>query len=139
MNAGTHEDIRWKQRFQNYAKALASLTSAVQLAESRELSDLEKQGVIQAFEFSFELAWNVMKDYLEAQGILGITGSRNAIRQAFANNLIADGQVWMQMIQDRNLASHSYSEETAQALVFSIITTYSGCFADFAKTMDGMQ
>ena len=76
-------DIRWKQRLQNYKKALGTMESAVELAAVRELSDLEKQGVIQGFEFTFELAWNLMKDYLEEQGITGIIGSKNAVRQGF--------------------------------------------------------
>ena len=71
------EDIRWKQRFANYKKALLTVKNAVALAAERDLSDLEKQGLIQGFEFTFELAWNVMKDYLEEQGITGIIGRKN--------------------------------------------------------------
>jgi nucleotidyltransferase substrate binding protein (TIGR01987 family) len=110
------EDVRWKQRFQNYKKALAILKKAFELAASRELSDLEKQGVIQGFEYTFELAWNVLKDYLEEQGISDIIGSKNAVRHAFNKGLIEDGQVWMDMIKGRNLASHSYDEETSEKL-----------------------
>jgi len=118
------EDIRWKQRFENYKKALATLKNAVKLAASRELSDLEKQGMIQGFEFTFEMAWNVMKDYLEEQGITGIIGSKGAIRHAFNNALIEDGQVWMDMIKDRNLAAHSYDEEIAKSIITTIIDKY---------------
>lgn len=88
----SHEDIRWVQRLANYERARSRLTSAVELAATRELSDLEKQGLIQAFEFVFELAWNVMKDYFLYQGNPAITGSRDAIRTAFKNGLIADGE-----------------------------------------------
>jgi len=132
MNA----DIRWKQRFSNYKKALAFLKSAVELASSRDLTDLEKQGMIQGFEFTFELAWNVMKDYLEEQGITGIIGSKGAIRHAYNKGLIADGQAWMDMLQDRNLASHSYDEETAKSIAGAIIKTYYGYFSLFAERME---
>jgi nucleotidyltransferase substrate binding protein (TIGR01987 family) len=118
------EDIRWRQRFQNYRKALAIMKDAVELASTRELTDLEKQGIIQCFEFTFELAWNVIKDYLEEQGITGIIGSKGAIRHAFNNNLIDDGQAWMDMIEDRNLASHVYDEKIAENLIIAIINNY---------------
>nr|VFJ56069.1 MAG: nucleotidyltransferase substrate binding protein, HI0074 family [Candidatus Kentron sp. DK] len=73
-------DIRWRQRFDNYRQALARLRDAVALRQQRPLSDLEQQGLIKAFEFTHELAWNVMKDYFEYQGNTRITGSRDAIR-----------------------------------------------------------
>jgi nucleotidyltransferase substrate binding protein (TIGR01987 family) len=130
-----NEDIRWKQRFGNYKKAFATLKYAVELAASRELSDLEKQGVIQGFEFTFELAWNVMKDYLEEQGIRRIIGSKAAVRQAFNAGLIEDGQIWMDMINDRNLAAHSYDEETAQSLFTRIRGTYHSSLNSFAEKM----
>lgn len=129
-------DIRWKQRLQNYQKALASMRKAVELASLRELSDLEKQGLIQSFEFTFELAWNVMKDYLEEQGIPGIIGSKNAVRQAFSQGLITDGQIWMDMIQDRNLAAHSYDEDTANNINHKIKKDYYQQLAAFANTMN---
>ncbi|MCL2600301.1 MAG: nucleotidyltransferase substrate binding protein [Treponema sp.] len=130
-------DVRWKQRFQNYKKALATLKNAAELAESRELTDLEKQGMIQGFEFTFELAWNVMKDYLAEQGITGIIGSKGAVRQAFANGLIGDGQIWMDMIVDRNIAAHSYDDEAAEKLAAAITGKYYCQFTGFAETMDG--
>jgi len=132
------EDIRWKQRFQNYGKALTTLKNAVELAESRELTDLEKQGMIQGFEFTLELAWNVMKDYLEWKGITGIIGSKDAVRQAFSNNLIEDGQVWMDMIKDRNLAAHSYDEAAAEKLAAAITGSHYRQFCAFAEKMNGL-
>jgi nucleotidyltransferase substrate binding protein (TIGR01987 family) len=131
-------DIRWKQRFQNYQKALATMKNAVELANSRELSDLEKQGVIQGFEFTFELAWNVMKDYLEEQGITGIIGSKNAVRHAFNKGLIEDGEIWMKMVKDRNLASHTYDDETAEDLFIAITNIYYHNFNAFAEKMDSL-
>jgi len=132
-------DIRWKQRFRNYQKALATLKNAVELAAVRELTDLEKQGMIQGFEFTFEMAWNVIKDYLEEQGITGIIGSKGAIRHAFNNDLIEDGQVWLDMIKDRNLASHTYDEETANDLVTAIIDNYYHQFNVLAEKMSGLE
>ncbi|MCL1865460.1 MAG: nucleotidyltransferase substrate binding protein [Spirochaetes bacterium] len=129
------EGIRWKQRFQNYKKALAALKNAIDLAANRELSELEKQGTIQGFEFTFELAWNVMKDFLEDQGITGIIGSKNAIRYAFNEGLIEDGQVWMDMIKDRNVATHVYDHETAEDLFIAINNTYYHQFNAFAEKM----
>ena len=133
------KDIRWKQRFQNYKKALATLKSAVELAASRELSDLEKQGMIQGFEFTFELAWNVMKDYLEEEGITGIIGSKGAIRHAFNRGLIEDGQIWMDMLDDRNLAAHLYDKETADDLAVSIIDNYYWQLNTFADKMSSLE
>jgi len=133
------EDIRWKQRFQNYKKALVTLKNAVKLADERALSDLEKQGMIQGFEFTFELAWNVMKDYLEEQGITGIIGSKNAIRHAFNEGIIEKGEVWMDMVKGRNLASHSYDEETVEKLRIKIIETFYDQLVTFEEKMDALE
>jgi len=133
------EDIRWKQRLQNYLKALAVLKNAVELSKERELSDLEKQGTIKGFEFTFELAWNVMKDFLEEQGIIGIIGSKGAVRHAFNKELIKDGQAWMYMINDRNLASHVYDEKTANDLFSAIVTVYYPLFNGLAEKMNSLE
>jgi nucleotidyltransferase substrate binding protein (TIGR01987 family) len=133
------EDIRWKQRFQNYKKALAIMTNAVELTATRELGDLEKQGVIQGFEFTFELAWNVMKDYLEEQGINDIIGSKNAIRQAFNKGLIEDGEIWMDMVNGRNISSHSYDEEMSEKLINNIINRFYNPFIAFEKKMENIE
>jgi len=145
MESGSHilelmnEDIRWKQRFQNYKKALITLKNAVELAAERELTDLEKQGTIQGFEFTFELAWNVMKDYLEEQGITGIIGSKNAIRHAFNKDIIEDGEIWMDMVKDRNLASHVYDEETAEGLFTAIKNIYYLEFNKLAEKINSLE
>jgi nucleotidyltransferase substrate binding protein (TIGR01987 family) len=130
------EDIRWKQRLSNYQKALATLKNAVELAAQRKLNDLEKQGTIQGFEFTFEMAWNVMKDYLEEQGVTGIIGSKNAIRHAFNKGLIEDGEAWIDMVEGRNLPTHSYDEETAEKLLNKIIDNFYEQFVTFAKKMN---
>lgn len=82
-------DIRWHQRLQNYKKAYAQLNDAVELMSQRSLTKLENQGVIQAFETTYELGWNLLRDYLRWQGNAGLTGSRDAIREAFSVGLIA--------------------------------------------------
>lgn len=118
------QDIRWKQRFENYGKALQTMRRAVELSRVRELSELEQQGLIQGFEFTHELAWNVLKDYLEEQGYVGIIGSKNATREAFKNELLDDGQVWMDMIKARNQTSHTYNTELAEDIVKDILTAF---------------
>lgn len=85
------QNLRWTQKFNSFPSALLQLQAAVKLAQSRELSALEKQGLIQAFEFTHELAWNVLKDYFEYLGTTGITGSRDATREAFQIRLAGDG------------------------------------------------
>ncbi len=129
------EDIRWKQRFENYKLAFYQLTLAVELSRQRPLSNLEKQGVIQGFEFVHELAWNVLKDYLAYEGIQGIVGSRGTVREAFKRGLIEDGEIWMDMIEKRNLSSHTYNLEIAEALIVAIINTYHPAFLALQEDM----
>lgn len=127
-------DVRWKQRFNNYLKAFLTLTEAVQLAQVRTLSRLEQQGLIQGFEFTHELAWNVLKDYLENKGISGLIGSKDATRSAFKNGLIGHGEDWMKMIEARNLSSHTYNLETAQEIADDIIGRFYPAFEEMAET-----
>ena len=101
------EDIRWKQRFQNYGKALLLLEEAVEANRAAE-RELIKAGIIQYFEFTHELAWKVMKDFLEYEGMTGIVGSRSATREAFNKGLIEEGQAWMDMLETRNITVHAY-------------------------------
>lgn len=132
-------DIRWQQRFANYQKALLQLRSAVDLSNQRALSQLEKQGVIQAFEFTHELAWNMLKDFLRDQGNQNIKGSKDATREAFKVELIQDGEQWMAMIQSRNISSHTYDERTAEQLVDVIIHSYYPLFAALKMEMEKYQ
>lgn len=118
------EDIRWQQRFNNYSKALAQLREAVVLAQQRPLTKLEGQGLIQGFEFTHELAWKTLKDFLENRGVLDLYGSKDVIRHAFSVGLIEKGQVWMDMIQSRNLTSHTYNEATAAQISTAILNEY---------------
>jgi len=132
-------DIRWIQRFNNYQKALIQLQDAVDLANERPLSKLEKQGLIQSFEYTHELAWNVMKDYFEYQGNSNIRGSRDAIREAFRRGLVEEGQVWMDTIKSRNKSSHTYNEEVAEKIVKEILTIYFDLFTTFKQKMLDIQ
>ena len=117
-------DLRWRQRFDNFERALQVLERGVDLARQRPLSELEQQGLIQGFEFSHELACNLLKDYLQHQGITGIIGSRDATRLAFQNGLILDGEGWMAMIKARNQSSHTYNLEQAKAIARDVVDRY---------------
>ena len=128
-------DIRWQQRLSNYAKALQQLGNAVATSQQRPLSDLEKQGLIQAFEFTHELAWNVMKDYFAFQGNPAITGSRDAAREAFQKGLVGDGEGWMEMIKSRNQTSHTYQQKIADEIAGMIVERYFPLFEAFLRNM----
>lgn len=129
-------DIRWKQRFSNYKKALATLKKGVHQYHEKGLSDLEKQGLIQGFEFTHELCWKVMQDFLKDQGEANIYGSKDATRMAFNRGLITNGTVWMDMIADRNLTSHTYREEISEQILDRIVHAYYDLFTGFEKKMD---
>jgi len=116
----TEQDIRWKQRFQNFEKAFTQLKNAV---AKPDLSDLEKAGLVQIYEFSFELAWKTVKDYLENKKIAA-SFPRDAIKEAFKYEIIADGEIWMDMLEKRNLMSHTYDEKTAETAHALISGTY---------------
>lgn len=132
-------DIRWKQRFSNYRRALKQLEKAVGIVTRKDVYDddfynIAREGLIQCFEFSHELAWKVMKDYAEHQGIMEIFGSRDAIRYSLRLGLIDDG-LWMDTIKDRNVTSHHYDDETASTIESHIINIYYPLFVKFEKVM----
>ncbi len=115
------EDIRWQQRFENFRKAFSNLKKGVQLSEEKKLNELEQQGLIQSFEFSFELAWKTIKDYLEFNQV-EVKFPRDVIKKAFHYAIIDDGDTWMDMLEKRNLMAHTYDETKAQ-LAQELITT----------------
>ena len=131
-------DIRWIQRFNNYKNALHQLEEAILLMDLRPLSRLEKQGAIQAFEFTHELAWKTLKDFLEARGNQDLFGSRDVTREAFKLDLIEDGQNWMEMIKSRNLTSHTYDESTADEILEMIKNVYFNLFKALEKRMSSI-
>jgi nucleotidyltransferase substrate binding protein (TIGR01987 family) len=113
------EDIRWKQRFQNFDRAFLLLRTA--LMDERALSMLEKEGVIQRFEYTYELAWKTLKDYLEASGVvIQPVTPRQVIKEGFAAKIISDGQVWIKMLDNRNLLSHTYDSGVFEQAVKAI-------------------
>lgn len=128
-------DTRWKQRFYNYQKALVQLTKFI---EKGELSELEEQGIIKAFEYTYELAWNVIKDYYEEQGEVSIQGSRDALRLAFQRGLIADGDNWMNMIKSRIASVHTYNLEVAQQINQDIHDIYFQLFIELKEKMESL-
>ncbi len=125
-------EIRWVQRFENFKRAFKQLKEAVEQANQRQLSRLEQQGLIQGFEYTHELAWNTLKDFLEYKGVSDIVGSRDASRFAFKNNLIDNGDIWMDMIKSRNLSSHTYNIDTANLISEKIVKEY---FTQFDKLL----
>lgn len=120
-------DVRWLQRLENYGKALATLQRALEIANQRALSELEEQGLIQAFEFTHELSWLLLKDYLADQGVSGISGSRDAVREAVVRELLPAGteDTWMAMIRSRNVTSHTYNPALAHEIATLIQRSYS--------------
>lgn len=134
-----NKDIRWHQRLSNFDKALSRLTEGVELAKQRELSPLEEQGLIQAFEYNFELSWNLIKDFYEEQGEANIQGSRDAFRLAFKRNLISEGETWMAMIKSRMLTSHTYNEDTAKDIADKIKVEYWPMFSQLSQTLNNIK
>ena len=144
------QDIRWQQRFSNYNKALDKLSKAVDYIKTRinrfdpdeneaktdTLDEIIIEGLIQRFEYTHELAWNVMKDYAAYQGNNSIGGSRDASREAFQLQLVTDGQVWMEMIGSRNKTSHTYNSATANEIYSKIMTDYYPAFLEFQAIME---
>lgn len=145
------QDIRWEQRFSNFVKALNKLTQAVEYIKQNFLDEEEpiddgdlgyvldemiKEGLIQRFEYTHELAWNVMKDYSAYQGNNSVGGSRDATREAFQLQLVTDGKVWMEMIGSRNKTSHTYNEQTAEEIYSKILNEYYPAFIEFQKNME---
>ena len=132
-------DNRWKQRLSNFNVALLELKKAVELANTRSLTSLEEQGLIHAFEYNYELAWNTIKDFYQTQGETNIQGSRDAIRLSFKRGLITDGKLWMQMIESRILTSHTYNQDTASKIVSLILNSYYPALRDLNNVFNKLQ
>jgi len=144
------KDIRWEQRFSNYNKALKKLSEAVAYVrkdpENQELikgkpqeivDEILKEGLIQRFEYTHELAWNLMKDFLSEVGNITTYGSKDATREAFKAELITNGDVWMEMIESRNKTSHTFNQETADEIFTKILMAYYSAFLSFQQVMEG--
>jgi nucleotidyltransferase substrate binding protein (TIGR01987 family) len=127
------DDVRWIQRFSNFNKALSQLTKFI---EKKELNELEEQGLIQSFEYTHELAWNTLKDFLENRGAKQVYGLKDTTREAFKQNLIENGEVWMDMIESRNQTSHTYNEKTADEIAVAIVGRY---YQEFVKLRNSLK
>jgi nucleotidyltransferase substrate binding protein (TIGR01987 family) len=137
------EDIRWIQRLSNYNKAVARLQDAVAITSAnngfgKETDDLLKEGLIQRFEYTQELAWKVMKDYEEYQGYTDIQGSRDAIRKALQMGII-NSPAWMNTIYSRNLTSHCYDEKEFNTILQQITVDYLPIFVSFSEKMNSIK
>lgn len=147
-----NKDIRWEQRFSNYRKALKNLNKAIEIVKNKyfdningeseifdDLEEIIKEGLIQRFEYTYELAWNLMKDYAEYQGKTEIKGSRDATREAFKMKLINNSELWMDMLMSRRATSYTYNEDTAEEILQKIINDYHIEFLEFEKTMEQLR
>lgn len=129
----SEKDIRWIQRFRNFNKAFLQLKKFI---DKKNLNELEEQGLIKSFEYTYELAWNTLKDYFEYQGNNNLNGSRDAINEAFKTGTISDGEGWMNMFKDRNRTSHTYNESTAKEISDNIFRQYFGLFNQLKQEME---
>ena len=130
-------DNRWEQRFSNFEKALFQLSQGIE-QNSVNPPDIIKEGIVQRFEFTHELAWKVMKDYLEYEGYHNISGSRSATKEAFNKGLLSEGQLWMEMIESRNNTVHTYNEDVLQTEYTKIVKNYLPLFLSFKEKMKSM-
>jgi nucleotidyltransferase substrate binding protein (TIGR01987 family) len=130
-------DIRWKQRFQNFDRAFVLLREALENGPDT-LNQLEKEGVIQRFEFSFELAWKTLKDFMEQDGFVFATITpRQVLKDAFAAKILPDGQVWIDMLDHRNLLSHTYNLAKFEEAVKMVHEQYLDAFDQLHEFLQG--
>ena len=127
------QDIRWRQRFSNFTKAYGQLLEFLELAE---LNKFEKQGLIKAFEYTFELAWKTLQDLLKDEGYKNVVGPRSVIEQSFQVGYILDGEGWMEMLSRRNEASHTYQEEVAERIAAQIAEEFSELYGAMLKRLE---
>ena len=130
------EETRWKQRFSNYRKSLKNLETAINL-DNPDL--VQKAGIIQFFEISFELAWKLLKDYLQAQGFNEVKSPRASIKKAFEIEIIKDGTAWLEALENRNLSAHTYDEATSDLIINEITNTYYPLLHNLAEKMSSYE
>lgn len=129
-------DVRWRQRFANYKKALSRLLSLDRSDEAwSAYSELEKEGIIQRFEYTTELAWKTLQDLISHRGYLDIKGPKPVIQQAFEMGLIVDGPGWVKLLNARNRTSHSYEEVIAEEILADILSKYVDLLSNLEKTL----
>lgn len=131
-----NEDVRWQQRFEDLDRTLALLREPLQGAIDG-LSPLEREGTVHRFEFVLELGWKTIKDFLEHEGrVIEPVTPRNVVREAFSSRVIADGQVWIDMIDHRNLRSHTCDRETFESAVRAIRDRYLPAFEQLREWLE---
>jgi len=134
-----NNELRWKQRFQNFEKAYNTLNRALARLEEEPEDEMVQMATVQAFEFTFELSWNTMKDYLEDEGFDDVKNSKKTIRIAFQAELISDAEGWLGIIEKRNLASHTYNqiilEETIKYIKDEFFPLARKLFEDLKKRL----
>jgi len=130
----TSENVRWKQRFSNYRKAYSQLKQALTDYDD-SAPDIIKEGILQRFEFTHELAWNTLKNYLEYEGHQNIAGLRSATKLAFNLGIISNGQTWMDMIESRYRTVHAYDEKLLEQEYQKVRNRYAACFEQFLDEM----
>jgi len=130
------KDIRWEQRFSNFKKALAKLGEVAAGKDLAGLSDLEKEGMIQRFEYTFELAWKTLQDLFEHKGYKDITGPNPVLEQALKDGYIADERLWRNMKKSCELTSHTYNSDTANDIATNIVDVYYLLFTKLEQRLD---
>ena len=124
MSTHPPQDKRWQQRFKNFQRAFLLLREALE-KEPETLSQLEKEGIIQRFEYTFELAWKVLKDKMEFDGLeINQISPKAVVRQAYAAKYLDDADTWLRMIGDRNLISHTYDFSKFEAVIITLRAEY---------------
>ena len=131
-----NQDIRWKQRFENYKKAYSQFNKFL---SKKDLNELEKQGLVQSFEYTHELAWNLMKDFLQYEGIQNLIGSRSTTQEAFNKGILSEGQIWMNMIESRNKTVHIYEENILNDEFAKITNQYAVLFQELLQYFTNRQ
>jgi len=131
-----NQDIRWIQRFNNFQKALAKLGAVADVKQVSDLSELEQEGLIQRFEYTYELAWKTLQDLLKYRGYQGISGPNPVLTQAFQDGFIKDGEAWSSMSAARNISSHTYDSDAAKEIAGNILSSYYFLFRDLEKRLD---
>jgi nucleotidyltransferase substrate binding protein (TIGR01987 family) len=128
-----NHDIRWQQRFISFNKTLSQLERFVRVCQ---LNEIEEQGLIKAFEYTYELSWKTLQDLLKAKGYSDVVGPKPVIEQSFQDGYISDGKGWMRMHLSRNQTSHTYDEETAKEIIINIRNEYFSLLKDLQTRLE---
>lgn len=134
-----NKDVRWEQRFANYKKALARLNDAVSQATNAALSELEREGLIQRFEYTYELAWKTLQDLIRSKGYLSIAGPNSVLSQALEDGIITDAVGWRAIKQARELLAHIYNEDTAGKIADAIVDRFVHLLNQLERRLDEEQ